>query len=252
MQKQMKNGFTLIEMIMTIVILGIVSVIGIQLIVPVFTGYTNAKATNYLYSEAKYCVERIDRELRMAIPNTVRLATKTSSEDTLQFAVMRSSAYYNDNTTANNIIKVPTETITNSDVVIGDSISVYNTNASNFYNGAKLYQVTNLGGDTVTLHKTVAPHSPYDRFFVVDTPVTFYHDAVTKRVYRRFGYGISNSEYGNTGGEILATHVDQLKFTYLPGLLHRNGSVNIDIVMKDVQADLELSFSHKVHLRNLP
>jgi MSHA biogenesis protein MshO len=88
-----EKGFTLIEIIITILLLGIVASLGVGIISSVFTGYSDTVTKDYLYSESKFIIERIDREIRNSIPNTVRV-DKDSNNTVIQFATFSDASYY--------------------------------------------------------------------------------------------------------------------------------------------------------------
>jgi len=239
-QRSNNHGFTLIEMIVTLLILGIVAVMTVQLIMPIFRGYVDARVVDRLYNEAKFAVERMDRELRMAIPNTVRTV---ASDTGVQFGLLSNVAYYSEGPADRSQIEV-LETL-----AIGDQLSIYNTNPNKFYTGNRIYQVTNLpGGNIIELDKKLKKNSPDRRYYLINTPVTFYHSGT--RILRNFGYAIANAEDGTSGGNVLATRVQSATFTYNPGSKFRNAYIDIELTMAD--GDITLDYSHQVHVRNMP
>jgi MSHA biogenesis protein MshO len=89
------NGFTLIELITVIVVLGIVSVgvsgflrSGLQI-------YSDANERDQLLSQSRFVIERVSRELRAAIPNSVRLQYSASADtQCLEFVPALWTSYY--------------------------------------------------------------------------------------------------------------------------------------------------------------
>ncbi len=59
----MKKAFTLIELIMVIVILGIISVIGTDIVGTMYTNYLKSKTVNYLESQSAITLELIEKRL---------------------------------------------------------------------------------------------------------------------------------------------------------------------------------------------
>ncbi len=249
----MKKGFTLIELIITIVLLGIVSVLGVNIIVPIFTGYTDTKTKNFLYNEAKFTFERIDRELRNAIPNTVRVSTDSSS---LQFALFSDAAYY-DNVSDNGD---NTDNITCYDadnLTVGDNLSIYNTTENYFFTNTtseqRIYNITNLNSTgnikRAKLDKKIISDSPYNRFFIINTPVTFCKNG--NKIYRCFGYPIDNNFHCNDGiCNVLTDYVNDVSFEYQAGTTQRTATVKISLTL--TKNNLTLTYKHKVHVRNVP
>jgi MSHA biogenesis protein MshO len=95
---QLENGFTLIELITVIIILGVVSV-GISGFVR--TGmniYNDVTERDQLLSGSRFVVERINRELRTAVPNSIRIKTDNTDPNNivqcLEFVPTKWVAYY--------------------------------------------------------------------------------------------------------------------------------------------------------------
>jgi len=239
-----QKGFTLIEMVVTMVILGIVAVMSVQLIMPIFRGYIDARVVDRLYNEAKFAVERMDRELRMAIPNTMR----TVPGDTgVQFGLLADAAYYSKGPADKKQIEV--DATMGALLAIGDKLSIYNTNPNKFYNENRVYQIAALpGGNIIELNKKLNKHSPDRRFYLLKFPVTFYHSGT--QILRSFGYNLASADYGTSGGNVLATRVQSATFTYTPGSLNRNAYIDIELTMAD--GDITLNYSHQIHVRNMP
>jgi MSHA biogenesis protein MshO len=95
---QLNNGFTLIELLTVIIVLGVVSV-GISGFVR--TGmniYNDVTERDQLLSDSRFVVERISRELRSAVPNSMRISIDASITDDvvqcLEFVPTKWVAYY--------------------------------------------------------------------------------------------------------------------------------------------------------------
>ena len=66
------GGFTLIELITVLVILGIVSAIGSHFVVSVFRSYDHSQQVSKLTMKGRLAIEQIARQVRNAVPNSVR------------------------------------------------------------------------------------------------------------------------------------------------------------------------------------
>lgn len=90
------SGFTLIELISVIVILGILAV-GISSFLRFGTQiYAETTARDQIISSARFAVERLNRDLRQALPNTVKVYDNASGFSCLQFTPIVSSSIYID------------------------------------------------------------------------------------------------------------------------------------------------------------
>lgn len=242
----MKKGFSLIEIIIVIVLLGIVSGLGAALFSVVFRGYTDTATKDFLFAESKFIIERIDRELRGSIPNTVRLH---NSNEAIQFGKFSSASYYEE-VTEKDKIRIPESGV----LSVGSRVSIYNTNDSHFYNNTRIYTVTDIhtdnSSDNVTLDKDISNASPYFRFFKVESPVTIYKSGSFLKIC--FGYSINNIVDGIDDGScsVMGSFVDSVSFDYQPGNTQRNGIVKIDLRLK--KGDTQIVQKHQFHIRNTP
>lgn len=69
-----QRGFTLIELILVIMLLGIVSVSVSGILRSVMTAVVSANEREDLVRQGSYLLERFDRELSLAVPNSVRIS----------------------------------------------------------------------------------------------------------------------------------------------------------------------------------
>ena len=74
------KGFTLIELVTVIIVLGIVSIGITGFLRSGFQIYADANERQQILSESQFVVERLNRELRMAIPNSARLIYDAAAE----------------------------------------------------------------------------------------------------------------------------------------------------------------------------
>ncbi len=235
-----RKGFTLIELIISIVLFGIVAYMGMSILSPVIEGYIDTKTKTLLFNEAQFAVERMGVELRDAIPNTIRIG-----DDYIQFSKFIQSAYYrqvsNDNLTYYSSLGLPK---------VNDNLSIYNTKPDYFYKKDRVYGILKMASDNITLNKTLKPSSPHHRVYLISTPITFYLKG--DKIYRSFDYPIDSDIYGIDKGKYyaLANYVDSLKFLYSPGNFLHSGVVVIDLVMK--KNGIKLKYEHEVHIRNVP
>ena len=251
----MRKGFTLIELIITIVLIGIVAGLGVNIIVPIVTGYTDTRNKNFLYNEAKFSFERIDRELRNAIPNTIRVSSDNTS---IQFALFLDAAYYdnvsNNGDNTDNISYDGTDNLT-----IGSKISIYNTASNYFFTNTsseqRIYTInalTTSGSNKIAkLDKEIISNSPYKRLFIINTPVTLCKQG--NNILRCFGYQIEDDYHCNDGTgtcNVLTSYVNNVSFQYIAGTTERTAMVKISLTL--TKDDLTLTYNHEVHIRNVP
>lgn len=243
----MKKGFTLIEIIIVIVLLGIVSMIGVGIMSSVFSGYSDSVTKSHLYSEARFIIERINRELRNSIPNTVR----RTDTGLIQFAKFDNASYYEIFPNKKRFIPIE-ENI----VDINDNISIYNTSPDTFYpENNRVYKIDSITpSGNIKLDKEIKEDSPYNRFYKISTPVTFYQDDKDdkEKLVRCFGYQIGASNYGKEKGicNIMGNYLVDISFDYTPVTPGSNGQVETELTLK--KNNITINLSSKVILRNVP
>jgi len=89
------KGFTLVELVIVIVLLGILSV-GISGFLSMGTQiFVDVKNRSSLISSARFAIERVNRDLRSALPNSIRVST-TATGQCIEFIPIIAAASYID------------------------------------------------------------------------------------------------------------------------------------------------------------
>lgn len=227
-------GVTLIELVITIALTGILAALIVQFVAPV-RGYIDSSRRAALADTADTALRRIGRDVRLALPNSVRVDTGTGKY--LEFLPVRTGGRYRsesdpaDNTNtcptgsgtspADNMLSFgdATETCFRSiggipnigNVVVGpsatdgDFLVVFNLQPGTDGN-ADAYQFSGSGGNKAkiasgtagTLVKfasnTFTYESPGNRFFIIEGPVTYGCDTSAQTLTRYWGYAISSTQ----------------------------------------------------------
>ena len=199
MNKRNFQGFTLVEMIIVIVITGIIGgIVAMFLRLPV-QGYVDSARRAEMTDIADTALRRISRDLRLALPNSVRVTTSGGSTY-LEFIPTSGGGRYRDAQTAAGAGDILDFDIldTSFDVigtpppppVAGDQIVVYNMTSDpadsnpNAYRNGNRTDYKGLAGNTITITAKMFPHSSCQkdgndfvvggcRFQVVQFPVTY-------------------------------------------------------------------------------
>lgn len=87
------KGFTLIEIITVIILLSIVSVVGGNMIVTTTESYNQAQSRSKLVQKGRLSIERMVRQLRSAVPNSLRVS---GTGDCIEFMPLVAGANYLD------------------------------------------------------------------------------------------------------------------------------------------------------------
>ena len=205
-----QSGFTLVELIMVIIILGIVGA-GVTSFVNYSTRiYMDTTAVTQMLSDSRFAMERITREIRNAVPNSLRVKS-ADTFDCLEFMPIKTASSYIVLSTfpepASHTAQVFPAT---APLVKDDNILVYPLTPKEVYSpvnvsGGKLYRLAKNAEPiadspllTLTFDKNVqfAEASPSKRFFAVSTPVSycFINTSSSVNLYRYADYGIHDKQ----------------------------------------------------------
>ena len=255
MIKKMR-GFTLIELVVVIVLLGITALTFTRLIINSVQGYLDTSNRQDSAAMARIALDRIARELREAMPLSIRI-----SGTCLQFLPINSSFVYTSLTVGSTSVQV-VEPPGGYSVPAGSYYAaVYPILSSDLYNTTAMKSITNFGSVTGGLRAltlasafTTIHNSPGERLYVVNNlPVSYcftnnslirYTSAVTA-AQPTPGAGLSN-------GAILIDKLTAAAFTYNAGNWQNNALVTIAFTISQASSNNEtLQFDHEVWLRNV-
>jgi MSHA biogenesis protein MshO len=141
----------------------------------------------------------------------------------------------------------------------GDALVIYNLAATgitgNAYLGDNRRAVTGGTSALVQFNPAGAPFpfsSPFQRFFLVDGPVSYVFNAAAGTLDRYAGYGITVAQNTPPAGAptVMARHVTSCTFTYNPGTPQRSGLVTMRLTLAEDGETITLL--HQVHVENAP
>lgn len=282
----MSRGFTLIEMIVVIVITGIIAgVVAVFIKLPV-QGYVDSARRADMTDVADAALRRMGRDLRLALPNSVRVTNSTSANDTLELLLTKTGGRYRVDTdptgtgdalnfaAADNQFDQlgdPSPPSSQAIVVNSDSVVIYNLGQN--ITGADAYASTNMNRSLITglpagaltneRRFQIAPtqfalESPGKRFQVIEGPVSYVCDTTAKTLTRYWGYAITATQ--STGASLagsgasralVAKNVSGCLFDYVPGTTARNGVVALTLQLTD-SASESVKLYYEVHVTNVP
>ncbi|MEO8465888.1 MAG: type II secretion system protein [Gammaproteobacteria bacterium] len=280
------SGFTLIELVVTLVISAIVVSFVSLFISGSVKGFTDQTRRARLVDSADSALQRIARDVRRALPNSVRTTTAAgvtalemlSTVDGARYRAQPpgTAAQILDFAAADGSFNAlgPFTQVTKPFNSTGHYLAIYNVGVP----GADAYELANVitpagtqigvaadgatGEDRVTLSPAFkfAYGSPTQRVFLLDGPVTYLCDGVAGTLLRYQSYSIASSQASvDTHGKLLAAgaraslianQIVSCTFTYTPGTAERGGLVALSIA---VGADGEsVSLLSQVHVDNVP
>ncbi|MBX3665091.1 MAG: type II secretion system protein [Burkholderiales bacterium] len=223
------GGVTLVELIVVIAITSIIAAVVAVFIRRPVEGYADAARRAALTDEADTALRRMTRDLRLALPNSVRV-----NGGFVEYIETTGGGRYRaepNDLGGGNVLDFSAAD-TAFDVIgpvpplaAGNHIVVYNLysggTVSNAYSGDNRAAFTSLAGSTVNIASTLFPEpSPAKRFHVVSGPVTY--GCVGGQLLRYWGYAYNVAQIAPpTGGSsaVLAGNVGECQFVYTPGAL---------------------------------
>ncbi len=251
-----QNGFTLVELIMVIVIAGLLAIGSVQFVGQATQGYADAANRQQLATIGWIASEKVSRELRNALPNSLRLNVISGQGGScIEFVPIVSGSHYQTlpiSIASDNfeIIAMPPSYAHDN----GQRVAVYPSTTTEVY--AQIPQgpvsVPTVASVTATTLQLSGGHrfttdSPERRFFITENPVTYCF--VGARLNRYSGYGFNSSFAIPNNPQIIVDKVQNGSFSIAPATLTRNAIVTMHLVLEDGATH---TVDQEVQIRNVP
>ena len=263
-----QRGFTLVELVAVIVLLGLTSIGLVKFIAGSAEAYNEVNRRNEIAQIGRFAIERVSRELRNALPGSIRIRNQC-----IEFVPVQAASIYSRlpivglNAPADNFTVINfalTGNITRAAVYPLTSADVYSNNQHIL---PIEFSSATVNGSAVTFDFSLpaqqfAEASPGQRIYFIDQPVSFcvLASGSGARLFRYDNYGYSDIQASPPlAGELLAEFIQLIDedpvepFTYFSGTLQRNGIVYLDFRFLARGTNNEwVRFNHSVSLRGSP
>lgn len=229
------HGVTLVELVVVIAITGIIGAVVAVFIRRPVEGYIDASRRAALTDQADTALRRITRDLRVALPNSVRV-----NGQFIEYIETTGGGRYRTETgtggSGNNILDFTQADANGFDVLGpvpaftagpgGSQIVVFNlfntgTVSNAYFTGANSNRAALTGIGTIPIEAKLFPEpSPARRFHVVSGPVTY--GCVGNQLIRYSGYGYNEPQVAPPVGgtaAVLTGNVAACQFVYTAGAL---------------------------------
>jgi len=289
-RRRRRQGLTLIELVVTLALTAVVAGAVTSFLPRSLEGYRDTTRRAMLVDTAESALRRIARDVRRALPNSVRV---NAGGSVLEFVHAADGGRYRRRPGAAH----PTPSDRLSFTAAGDAqwnllgrfgalafsygtplpagtrVAVYTTGATLYADagsGADPGVITPVGtgitllddGDEDQLILS-APfrfrfESPRQRMYLVDTPVTYVWDAGGERLTRYWGYDIAAVQptdpaappLAAAANAILTDHVTGATFTYQPGTPRRAALLSVALELS--KANERIRLLQQIHVENAP
>jgi MSHA biogenesis protein MshO len=279
------RGFTLIELVITIAVGSVVVAFMAMFIVTPMTIYTAQTRRAMLVDAADSALRFIGRDLRAALPNSVRVSA-SGSVTALELLATADGARYQDSGPLSNpalaldltaadgafATTVPFTQVTLPWTSNAYFLSIYNVGVP----GADAYQMANVitpAGTTITISAgatanqdlvTLSPSfqfaygSPGQRVFLVSGPVTYLCDTAAATLTRYSSYTIASAQPASAAAltaagasaALVASNVAGCQFVLSAGTAQRNGLATLTLQI--AQSGESVQLLHQVQVVNAP
>ena len=285
-------GFTLIEIVMVIVIIGIISGMVAVFVVKPVQGYIDAVQRAELTDSADVALRRLTRDVRLALPNSLRVMT-SGGNHYIEFIMTSNGGRYrdtSDGSTAGNFLSWTSANLTfdvlgpmpsNPALAPDDYIVVYNLGTG--YAPADAYaaadpctncnraKVTGISANVVTLQfnpfsgqppplpfngQSPPLPSPNARFQIVPggtKAVTYVCPTTTAGNLSRYAnYGFNATQIAPTGSPATLASNATCTVDYTPTATGRNGLLYIELKLTDSTSGESVTLVQQIHVDNAP
>ena len=261
------SGFTLIELVLTIAVAGILGVISVQFIKSSTQGFVSSAGRQQLAAAGYVVNEQISRAIRDSLPGSVRT---TSDGQCIEYMPIAAASTYTTLVVGDSVTDFLAVPYSLTDSATG-YISVYPIPSGNLYSQADPGSLTSdvatvPAGNTeitVTLGSahTFPSDSPERRFFVSTSPEAICQEGDFLYRYRNYGFisNVASLKAGlptttAAGRTVLAypLAVGSLDFRYQTPTLARNGLVVFQYILQHPTTGESLSLSQQVRVVNVP
>lgn len=249
------TGFTLIELVAVIVILSIVATIGTGFVVKTTESYQRTQTRALLVNTARQSLERMTRQLRMALPHSIVF---TNNNSCIKFMPIAGGGNYFSPVPDDDNLAPPADKISASPVVIDfgsptyvaigamAANEVYGTNAAS----RASYSSYTDGNINLSSAKHWRRNSINKRYYLLDRPQAFCVVANELRFYEGLDVNATDVNVLGTSSILARNITTATPFSIMTAGEGRNAAINIALGFSS--AGETINYPQRVLIRNVP
>jgi MSHA biogenesis protein MshO len=273
------KGFTLVEMVLVIVLLGIVAGILAPVITQNVTAYHDTEVRTELVAKGRLALERMARVIRTAVPNSIEVVTDPSGNQGVQFLSTRAAGRVvaigedfgsgaskafkaNSRRFKHGVVRSELYIVNDGIAALAnDHIIIGNHTASELRSGTTivaLYAIANTvaatDGTTNGLILQFSNHTfpndtPSRSFQIADSTheIGFLNNSIRWRRATGLTDYDTDGDWGSTDPIVVDT-VQSVSFAYDPGSTSSSGVVRISLTLNDGNETIDLYQEVRVRL----
>ena len=255
------RGFTLIELVVVILLLGVMATFTSQFISTGTQLYADASAREQLMSDVRFGVERLNREVRDAVPGTLNVSSDGQCVSFWPLAAVSRYVHLPVGAPGNLSFLTPmsgTVQIADYAIVypvgmsssapygcIGTQCVAQVRSAPTLETGETELWSVGLSAIPSGTFGGFAAESPGKRLFFAREKVSFCRNSQNQLI--RESVRLAS---GSTSRSVMAEHLTQLRFYQDPQSFHHQGELGANLTFS--RRGETVAFSHKVEVNNVP
>ena len=267
----------MIELVVTIVLIGIIAGVLAPVINMAMRSYSDTEARSDLTARGRIAIERIARELRHAVPNSISVINDGTTAEGIEFMTTRSGGRYITSTDDfGSAFSVPARRFEKNKTktalyLIAPGLSFQSNDQLVIANGSpsNLIAGTTVVAVTAVTNTQIAPDGTTDGKIISFAAHQFPNNSPGKHVQiadftHEVGLSGNSLVWHRADGKtdydtgqdwtvndpLLITGVDSVNFTYIPGTPQSTGTLRIELAISKGKESIELY--HEIQIRNTP
>jgi len=251
------KGFTLIEMVMTIIIMGIIFIGTGSLIELGTKGYVDTIDRQRIQNQALFVIEKLSREIRHAVPNSINTFSDSQGDKCLSFYPINNAGFYlrdEENRTIQFVVDNQGAKMSGSS---NDRLTINPSQPDDLLDNERS---VSLSGCLISSNINCTEEELSSGVYRYEVDDNFPSHSIADRYYtysERVSYCIANSGIVSKtlGSASKVTIADSLSFSdsqfqYKAATLQRGGLVHMDLTF--INDGEQSVYKHDVQVLNVP